>query len=352
MIVLFGATGYTGRLVAAELARGEGDFVIAGRSEEKLHALNAALDRPPADVRVADARRPETLGPLCAGASVLVSCAGPFTRLGMPVVDAAVAAGVAYVDSTGEPHFMRDVLERHEHAMTPVVPAAGFDYVPHDLAAAVAAEGIDDVGEMDVALLVHRFAMSRGTRASFLEAGKAGGFEFAAGRFREEPIGARRRHFDFPPPVGRRAGVSYPGGDLVQISRHLPGAAVRSFYVVPAAVAPAARSVLAAAGRVMRLGPVAKGADRLVGRTSEGPSEAVRERTAYHVLAEARGPGGTSRALATGHDVYGVTARILAAAARRLGAGGVPGGFRAPSEVVGDPFKFAEETGFRLEKLT
>ena len=101
MITLFGATGYTGRLVARALARieipGQGlvdDQVrLAGRSPEKLARLAGSLPGSPAWL-VADATRPATLPPLFQDSRVLVNCAGPFTDLGEPVVAQAALNGV------------------------------------------------------------------------------------------------------------------------------------------------------------------------------------------------------------------------------------------------------------------
>lgn len=167
MIVLYGASGYTGRLTAAELSAHGAEFVVAGRDRAKLDSVAGGLGsatRP--EVRVADATDPGSLARMLDGADVVVSTVGPFERLGMPVVDAAVAAGVAYCDSTGEPGFMRRVARRHGSAAVPVVPACGFDYVPHDLAAAVAVDGLAEVDSVETLLAPRRFATSRGTKAS------------------------------------------------------------------------------------------------------------------------------------------------------------------------------------------
>src|SRR6476469_2650753 len=100
-IVLFGATGYTGRLVAASLLERGARPVLAGRSKDSLDALASELGGG-LDTAVADVARPESVGELVKRGDVLLSTVGPFARWGEPAVRAAVDAGAHYLDSTGE----------------------------------------------------------------------------------------------------------------------------------------------------------------------------------------------------------------------------------------------------------
>ena len=105
-IVLFGATGYTGRLMAE-----------------------------------ADTARPDSVRDLVGPGDVLVSTVGPFLTRGEPAVAAAVGAGAAYLDATGEPPFLRRVFEHHgpkAAGRCGLVPAFGYDFVPGNLAGALA----------------------------------------------------------------------------------------------------------------------------------------------------------------------------------------------------------------------
>src|SRR3954471_15023625 len=111
-IVLFGATGYTGRLVAAALVGGGAKPTLAARNAQALEALAGELGG--LDIAIADVSRPETVSALVAAGDVLVSTVGPCVRWGAPAVDAAIAAGASYIDSTGEPPFIREVFERRD----------------------------------------------------------------------------------------------------------------------------------------------------------------------------------------------------------------------------------------------
>src|SRR6266511_683598 len=101
-IVLFGATGYTGRLVAGALVAAGAAPLLAGRDQKRLDALETAI---------ADAARPESLRALLEQGDVLVSTVGPFALRGAAALRAAVQAGATYLDSAGEPSFIREVFE-------------------------------------------------------------------------------------------------------------------------------------------------------------------------------------------------------------------------------------------------
>ena len=140
-IVVFGATGYTGRLVAERLAARGARPVLAGRDERRLGELAERLGG--LETVKADAMRRNSVFAAVEPGDVLVSTVGPFAKWGDAAVRAAIAApGAVYLDSTGEPVFIRRVFEElggpAERAGTTLMPAMGFDFVPGALAGALA----------------------------------------------------------------------------------------------------------------------------------------------------------------------------------------------------------------------
>jgi short subunit dehydrogenase-like uncharacterized protein len=118
VIALLGATGYTGKLVAAELARKGVPHRLGARNPEKLAAVPSDGER-----FVLDVGESARLDAFLDGATALISTVGPFVRLGMPAVEAAARNAVPYVDSTGEQQFMADVYAKFSDAPVPIVPA-------------------------------------------------------------------------------------------------------------------------------------------------------------------------------------------------------------------------------------
>jgi short subunit dehydrogenase-like uncharacterized protein len=140
-VVVFGATGFTGSLVAAYLAEHAPDgtrWAVAGRDAGRLAALR---DRLGVDVPVctADVTDPDSLRTLAGSTRVVATTVGPYIRHGEPLVAACAAAGTDYLDLTGEPEFVDLMWLRHhataERSGARLVHACGFDSVPYDLGA-------------------------------------------------------------------------------------------------------------------------------------------------------------------------------------------------------------------------
>lgn len=139
-IVLFGATGFVGKLTAQHLAQHAPQgtrIALAGRSPGKLQAVHADLgvDWP---LIIADSSDPVSLSALAESTKVVISTVGPYANYGLPLVEACATAGTDYVDLTGEVLFVRESIDRF-HAFADstgarIVHSCGFDSVPSDLA--------------------------------------------------------------------------------------------------------------------------------------------------------------------------------------------------------------------------
>ena len=316
-VALLGVTGYTGRLVLAEARRAGLELRLVGRRREALEALAA----PGEEVRVADARDEPGLREALAGASAVVSLAGPFLQLGLAPVQAAVEVGAHYLDSTGEQEFVRLVHDRVE-AKTAVLPAFGFDYVPGDLAARLAAEQVEGpLEELVVAYATSGIGTSRGTRETISRLMTQEQVAWQDGRLVPSRFGATTRSVRFP--FGERTVVEWSGTEPLTVPRHTDVRNVRSYLRLP--------RVVARFGGLGRLAaPIARATSRV---GPAGPSEATRSRNRFTVVAEATGPGGSGRAVLTGRDVYGLTALLLVRGAEALLAGEARGaGVLAPAQ--------------------
>lgn len=315
-IAVYGATGFTGSLIARELKRLGADFLIAGRDRVKLEALSVELGDVPFGAVAAD--DPAGLRGMLEECSVAVACAGPFSLYGEPVVAAAAETGTHYLDTTGEQPFMRTVFDRYgERAAATgaaLVSGMGFDYAPGDLIAALTADGMGPLEEIVIAYCVNGFTPTQGTSLSGLEIMRGGDVVWSGGDWRPAPRSADGGRWRFPEPLGEQRMLRYPAGEQVTVPRHVETARVRTLLngmVVPPRLMPLAIASSPLLGLAMRT-PLRSGLAALIRRLPAAPSETDRKKARFTISCEARGRSGTRRGVVRGGDVYGLTAVSLA----------------------------------------
>lgn len=309
-IVLYGATGYTGRLVAAELARKGADFAIAGRDARKLEALARSL--PGARERemiVAPLDEPAALVRMARRARVILDCAGPFARMGRPVLDAALEAGAHFLDITGEGMWMMECLARDREARAAgiaVINGVGFDVVPSDCVAVLAAEAAGaPVESIEILIAPRSFRATQGTTRSAVEAAGFGGAAFVNGALHPEPVGEVRREVE----VGGRTRlfVSVPWGDIVTAPRSTGARTVRVLMPAPRRLV-RFLGLLPLVQPLLRTRAFAALGERYVRGLPEGPTPEQRAGGSFTMIGVARGARGEARVEMTGPDGYDLTA--------------------------------------------
>jgi short subunit dehydrogenase-like uncharacterized protein len=182
-IVLLGATGFTGELTAAYLAKNAPQglrWALAGRNQEKLEAVRSRLAQIDSELKnlpllQADSSDEAALRALAESTRVVITTVGPYLEHGGPLVAACAAAGTDYVDLTGEPEFVdRMYLEHHDAAVASgarIVHACGFDSIPHDLGAWYAVSKLGSTDPITLRGVVRAGGMaSGGTFASAMGA--------------------------------------------------------------------------------------------------------------------------------------------------------------------------------------
>jgi saccharopine dehydrogenase (NAD+, L-lysine-forming) len=320
--LIYGATGYTGRLVA-DRARAAGlRPTLAGRSGPSLavplddeRALRAAV----------------------AGHALVANCAGPFARTSAPLVDACVAAGTHYLDITGEIPVFESILALDAAARAAgvtLLTGAGFDVVPTDCLAGLLHAALPDATSLELAFDAPG-GTSRGTAITALSAIATGGLRRIGGALRPTPFGVPAREVPFP--SGTRWAGALSWGDLAT-AYHSTGIPDITVY-----------SPLAPHGLVARLAPLAGAAlrlpgaqplaERLIRRRRPGPSPQTRARTGFEVWGEVRDAAGTTRtATLTGPNAYTFTADAVIAAVTRILSGTTPPGAHTPATALGPDF--------------
>ncbi|MFM7201949.1 MAG: saccharopine dehydrogenase family protein [Myxococcota bacterium] len=191
-IVVFGATGFTGRQAALYLAQNAAPSVrlaVAGRRPEKLQevveAIRATGYTRDVGIIIADSSQPEQITNMVAQTRVLLSTAGPYARYGEPVIAACARLGVDYVDITGETPWVRQMIDAYEadalRSGAKLVPMCGFDSVPSDLGAFMMVQHLREVcgvGTREVkAFFKAKGGVNGGTLASAFNLMEAFGLE-------------------------------------------------------------------------------------------------------------------------------------------------------------------------------
>jgi short subunit dehydrogenase-like uncharacterized protein len=350
-IVLYGATGYTGRLVADELARRGLDHVLSGRDPDKLAELADARGAAALPASLDD---DASLRALLQDASAVINCAGPFTVAGDALVRAAVNTRTHYVDSTGEQTFIKLVFDRHgaaaARAGVALVSGLGFDYAPGDCLARLTARGVEPLRELVVAYDVDGFGMSRGTLRSALEMMQGGDVVYRDERWQPAPRAISRASFDFGPPAGRRSVSRYPAGEVVTIPHHTRTQSVTALIsnttVAPVgALAPVLPYAMPALALTLRT-PLRGLLSRSVGALPEGPAEEDRRAASFTIVALAHAIDGTTRrGVLHGSDVYGLTAVSLVHGAQRLSEPGYDRSGALPPAGAFEPARFLDALG-------
>lgn len=317
-VAVFGAYGHTGRFVLAQVRDRGFRPVAVGRDAARLRTLAAA--DPGLDVRVASADDPAALDRALAGTSAVINCAGPFATTAGPVTEAALRAGIPYVDVAAEIEANLDtfahVADRARAAGTLVVPAMAFYGGLGDLLVTAAMGEWAEADEAHIAYGLSSWHPTAGTRAAgAVSRERRGGrhVRYTNGRleYRDDDAPATIVKWPFPEPLGVREVVAeFTMADVVTVPSHLRVPEVRTYMTVEAA-----RDVAAPAT------PAPVAADEL-GRSDQ----------TFVVDVRVRAGGAERRAVAHGRDIYAVTAPLAVEAVSRVltGRTHAAGGVVAP----------------------
>ncbi len=302
-VAVFGASGHTGRFVVDELERRGLQMIRIGRDAAKLAAVGRASRHP---ARVASIDEPSSLDTALAGANAVINCAGPFIDTAIPVIDAALRAGIPYFDVCAEQATVQSIFDmRHDTAVragVPVFPAAAFYGGLADLLATAAAGGAGQIDDIAVAVGLDSWFPTTGTRITG-QRNTAPRLLWRHGRLEPVPTPAPEGRWEFAQPLGSREVMMLPFSETIMLASHLDADRIASWINVEPI-----RDIRDAETP----GPVP--ADEL-GRSNQ-----------QFILDVVISAAGTRRrATASGRDIYHVTAPIIVEAVQRFLAGEAAG---------------------------
>jgi short subunit dehydrogenase-like uncharacterized protein len=333
-IILFGATGYTGRLTTTALVGRGARPVLVGRDARRLEHLAQASGG--LETAVADVDQPASLRALLDRGDVLVTTVGPFSRYGPAAVEAAIDAGAHYLDSAGESAWIRKVFESYGAQAadrgSALLTAIGYDYVPGNLAGALALEAAGDAAtRVDVGYFMTgdeplRRSLSSGTFASLGEAVMDPAFAMRGGRIVDERGARRLRRF---PVSGRpRPAVSIGMSEHFALPRAYPHVADVNAYLGWFGSLSRGMQIASAANPALSAVPGVKRAQRALARrvlrgSRGGPDATARAKVGAFIAAETFDTHGQllSRSELVGGNPYEFTGEILAWGAMQAARG-------------------------------
>ncbi|HEX4854144.1 saccharopine dehydrogenase family protein [Arenimonas sp.] len=337
--MIYGANGYTGRMMVEEAVKRGLRPVLAGRSAASLEPLAKAHGLP---VRAFALDDPQALRSGLNGIGLVLHCAGPFSATCAPMLEACLASGAHYLDITGE----IDVFA-HCHAQDArardkgivVLPGSGFDVVPTDCLAAQLKRELPTADSLVLAFEAGG-GPSPGTAKTSVEGLGKGGRARIDGKMTRVPLAWKTRTFERD--GEQRFAMTIPWGDVYTAYVSTGIGNVEVYMGVPPDTAKKLRR-LRLFGPLLGLGPVQSLLKRQVEKRVRGPSDATRGKTGCVVWGEARDASGreVKRRMRTPNG-YEITVTAALGIVARLLEGPAPkGGYYTPSALMGADYVLA-----------
>ncbi|MFD6025112.1 saccharopine dehydrogenase family protein [Streptomyces griseoluteus] len=306
LVTVFGAYGHTGRFVVAELAARGWVPVPSGRDAPALEEL---ADGQGLDARVASVEDAASLDRALAGTAAVINCAGPFASTAGPVIEAALRAGIPYLDVAAELEANLDTFahysERARQAGAVIIPAMAFFGGLGDLLATAAMGDWTEADEAHIAYGLSSWHPTTGTRLSGAVSRRRRGanrLRYRGGQWEHLADAPPTLEWDFPEPMGPRAVIGeFTMADVVTVPQHLSIPDVTTYMTTEAVRDIAAPHTPA---------PIAA-------------DDSGRSDQTFLVDVLVRSGGSERRATASGQDIYAVTAPLVTEALERVLTGRV-----------------------------
>jgi short subunit dehydrogenase-like uncharacterized protein len=334
-ILLYGAYGYTGKLIT-NLAKNYGVApILAGRSEEKLQKLAAETGFP---YEAFDLDDTATLHAAMAEVEVILHCAGPFANTYERVMEACLATGTHYLDITGEIDVfepMKKHTQRAQEKGIMLLPGVGFDVVPSDCLAANLKAAMPDATHLTLAILT-KGGISHGTAISSASRLGQGGKVRVHGELKSVPHGYKVREFDFD---GQKAtGSTIQWGDL-STAFHSTGIPNIETFMTNLPMSIGTLKTIGYLRWLIELPFVQRYIQAQIKKRPAGPSDQAREKGYSMVWGEVSNANGQSqKGIFKGPEAYTLTAHTSLMAVNKIHAGEFKPGFQTPATAFGKDF--------------
>jgi short subunit dehydrogenase-like uncharacterized protein len=334
--LLYGATGYSGKLIATEAARRGHAVILAGRDEAALAALGAQLDRPTRCFGMEDRVAVEK-GLM--GVRLVLNCAGPFSLTANGLAQSCLRLGVHYLDISSEVSDFRSLHRLDQRAQENgvlLLPGVGTGVLPSDVLALHLKQRLPSAVTLTLAFATDAAKLSRGSLRTLVESLRNQAFAREGGQLRPVELSLDTKEFNFGP-GGKRQAISFPWrGDLFSAGISTGLQFISCYAAVPGALQMAMRY-----RKLISSGPLARLLDRYVNSRPAGPTAKERARGKSWFYGEVVNDVGTrASSLLSGPDGYDLTMTCALYAVERVLCGATPEGWCTPSQVFGtDPLR-------------
>lgn len=334
--LLYGATGFSGGLIAAEAARRAHALILAGRDAERLGELARTLGRPQ---RVFGLEDRAAIEKGLMGVRLVLNCAGPFSLTANALAQACLRLGVHYLDISSEVADFRSLHRLDGRARDNgvlLLPGVGTGVLPSDALALHLKQRLPSAVTLSLAMLQQHARLSRGSLRTLVESLRSQAYVRESGQLRPTELNLTSREVDFGS-GGRHRVVSFPWrGDLFSAGISTGLQFVSCFVGVPFLLQLAMRQ-----RKLISSGPLARLLDRYVERAPRGPDAKERSRARTWFWGEVVNDVGTrASSLLAGPDGYTLTTQAALYAVERVLSGDTPEGWCTPSQVFGtDPLR-------------
>lgn len=335
MWMIYGANGYTGELIARKAVKDGHRPYLAGRDQARIRPLAEALNLP---WRVFDLSDPEAVRSALEDMSLLVHCAGPFSATSAPMVEACLATSTHYIDITGEISVFEAIKAVDKEAIRAgclLVPGSGFDVVPSDCLAATLAQTLPNATHLELAFCGEG-GTSPGTIKTMIEMLGEGGRVRVDAEIVKVPAGHKQKMIGFS--NGEHWCMTIPWGDVctAYYSTGIPN--IEVYTAVPRRAAKITRLISPLLG-IMKFKPLQNFLKARVGKSVQGPSQAVRESGVTRLWGRvSNSKGETREATLDIAEGYQFTVEACTAIAYRILDGQPGAGAKTPSQLLGANF--------------
>ncbi len=332
-LLVYGAYGYTGRLVMADAQARGIDVMVAGRNAERAREVADAFGAP---YRVFGLDDPAEVDAGLEGMAAVAHCAGPFSRTAVPMADGCLRNGVHYLDITGEIEVFEALAAmdaRAKEAGIMVMPGTGFDVVPSDCLAAHLKRTLPSATHLVLAI-ASSGRPSHGTATTIVENIHRGGFVRREGRLTPVPGCYRVREIDYG--GGKRMpAMAIPWGDVATAWRSTGIPNIEVYMAAPAGLRWFAWSSRFL-GPVLGSGPVQRFLKGRIDAAPAGPTDEDRARGWCRLYGEVRNAQGDQCcATMKTPDGYTLTSAATVHIAQKVLSGDAPVGYQTPSTAYG-----------------